>query len=89
MNDQKFEIYNEPNVHFNGEIKAGCLILTSSVFGDDYDSEMIYEFSRADTGKLFSILTLEDFIDFCKENHLRGLDEFLEKNDIHPETHVF
>lgn len=48
MKDQKFDVYDHAyrDVSFFGEIKDGCLQLTSLVFGEDYDSEKNYFFDR-------------------------------------------
>ena len=55
MTDCKFTIYNEQYVYLGGEIKNGCLELTSEVFEDENypDSEKHYIFSASQTEKLF------------------------------------
>lgn len=90
MKNQEINIYSEPNVSFYGRIKKGCLSLTSEVYGgDDYpDSEMHLNFTKEQTNKLFSLLSLDDFLKLCREKRVSGLLEFLEANDIHPEKFV-
>ena len=41
MKDCRFDIYDERYVHLFGEFKNGCMQLTSLIFGEDRDSEMI------------------------------------------------
>ena len=83
MKDQKFTIYEETGVYLGGEIKDGCLELLSEVYGE-WDSEQHYSFSKEDTEKLFSLISLENFIVFCREKNLLELDEFFKEHDIHP-----
>ena len=84
MKEQSFAIYNEKYVHLNGDIdKEGCLHLDSEVYGEDYDSEMHYTFSKTETDRLFSIISLEEFIALCRDQHLRGMEQFLKNNHIH------
>ena len=87
ITDRKLSIYDERYVHLFGEISDGCLHLESDVYGDDYDSEKHYMFSREETEKLFSIISIEDFISLCREKHLIGMEEFLEENNIIYQTH--
>lgn len=83
MKEQSFAIYNERYVHLNGDIdQDGCLKLLSEVYGEDYDSERHYSFSREETDKLFSIISLEDFISLCQEQRLAGMEKFLAENHI-------
>ena len=85
MTDEKFTIYNEKNVILRGSISDGRMNLESIVFGD-YDSEKYYLFSRKDTGRLLSLVSLDQFIDICRTTRLSGMEDFLKKHDIHPET---
>ena len=87
--DQFITVYDEPNVHLSGEIKAGCLHLESDVYGDDYDSEKHYSFTREETEKLFETITLEEFIALCREKHLIGMEEFLNNAGITYKTFSF
>ncbi len=88
-NKSPFVIYNEEFVTLEGDIKCGCLHLESNVYGEDYDSEKHYTFSEEDTEKLFSIMSLDEFIEACRKGHLMWLEDFLEENDIHPGTCCF
>lgn len=54
MNKDSFVIYSEENVTLEGDVKEGCLHLEFCVYGEDYDSEKHYSFSKEDTEKLFS-----------------------------------
>ena len=91
MKDQKFDIYGHDygSVSLYGEIKDNCLELTSLVFGEDYDSEKHYFFSRKDTRKLFSLISLEDFIRLCREEHLIGMEAFLKEKGIGYGTYCY
>lgn len=83
MKDQVFTICREPHIFFGGEIKDGRLHLVSEVYGE-YDSEQNYSFSKEDTDKLFSLISLEDFCALCRREHLQGMDAYLEKHGIRP-----
>lgn len=89
MNMDTFVIYSEGNSTLEGDIKEGRLHLESCVYGEDYDSEKHYTFSKEDTDKLFSLMSLSDFIKACQEGHLMWLEDYLEENDIHPGTCCF
>ena len=86
MKDQEFTIYSERYIYLGGSIRNGCLQLDSEVYGDEYDSEKHYLFSRLTTDKLFSICTLEEFINICRKGHLFGMEAFLRANGIRYET---
>ena len=75
----------------NGNITNGCLNMVSKVDGgDDYmDSEKHYCFSEAETLKLFSIMTLNEFIDLCGKRSLTEMESYLEKNGVSYESSVF
>ncbi len=89
QNRDKFIIYSEKNIFLEGEIKDGCLHLESCVYGDEYDSEKHYVFDNTDTDKLFSLLSFEEFLESCRKGRLMWLEDYLEKNDIHPRTSCF
>ena len=82
MKDQRFEIYKEQYIFLGGEIINGCLHLRSEVYGDEYDSEKHYGFSKEETEKLFAKISLEDFIELCRKKRLSGMEEFLKENNI-------
>ena len=82
MLSQTFNIYSERYVHLFGDITGGCLHLESDVYGDDYDSEKHYLFSKEETAKLFSLISLEDFIALCRKEDLIGMERFLKENGI-------
>ena len=88
-NRKEFIIYKAGDVTLAGDIRGGCLHLESCIYGDDYDSEMEYSFSKEDTEKLFSLLAFDDFIKACREGHLMWLSAFLDENDIHPKKFCF
>ena len=88
MENQFFTIYEQDNTTLRGDITDGCLHLESNVFGD-YDSEQHYSFSKEDTEKLFGMISLEDLIQLCVDEHLYGLDIFLKKNGIKPMVTTF
>lgn len=87
--DRDFVVYNEQNVTLSGSITNGCLSLESNVYGEDYDSEKHYSFTAEDTRKLFSLITFDCFIQSCKKGHLTWMEQFMEDNDIHPNTFTF
>lgn len=88
MKDQKFNIYSESNLSLSGEICEGCLHLTSEVWGS-YDSEQHIDFSEDDTEKLFSLISLDEFITLCQKEHLIGLNKFLNDNGIKRSSFTF
>ena len=87
LEDRRFTIYHERYVYLGGEIKDGCLKLTSEVMGDEDfpDREKHYIFTQEQTEKLFSVISLEDLIESCREGRLMWLEDFLSENGIHPE----
>ena len=87
--DHSFNIYGGGSVYLDGEFSKQKLTLISNVFGDDYDSEQTYSFSKEATKKLFETISFEDFIILCKEKRLLGLDEFLHENNNEYQTHTF
>ena len=89
MQDRDIDIYGGGGTSLGGYIREGCLILKSEVYGDDYESERNYKFTKEDTEKLFSIISIEDFIELCKRERVRGMEKFLHKNGIHPTTVTF
>ena len=90
MENRKFDIYNHEHTAFFGDLTNGCLHLESDVDGDDDypGGEKHYSLTREDTERLFSIISLEDFILFCKENGLLKMEEFLQQNGLCPNTTV-
>ncbi len=64
IDNQTFSIYGGGSVYLDGGIYNGRLFLESEIIGDeDYpDSTVHYSFSKEDTDKLFSIMTLEDLL---------------------------
>jgi hypothetical protein len=48
----------------------------------DYDSEQHIEFSKDATEKLFSLISLDEFIALCRKVHLIGLDKYLNEKGI-------
>ena len=89
MKDRKFVIYKERYISLSGQIAGGCLSLDSEVHGDDFDSEKHYRFTKEQTEKLFSIISHDDFLELCREKHLVGMEDFLSKYGIVPETCTF
>ncbi len=84
MEDMKIDIYHERSNYFSGEIKGGSLHLTSEVWGDDYESEQHIDFTKEQTEQLFSLITLEGFVNLCRKERLKGMWKFLEKHGIRP-----
>ncbi len=89
MNKKKFNIYEEDHVSLDGTIDNGWLTLISNVYGDEYDSEKTYAFTKEQTEKLFSIISLEDYIKLCGDEDLLGMERFLRKHGCFPETYVW
>jgi hypothetical protein len=52
----------------------------------DYDSEQHIDFSKDATEKLFSLISLDEFIVLCRKEHLIGLDKFLNEKGIERKT---
>ncbi len=80
--ERSFDIYSEQYVSLKGKIKDGCLALESNVYGEDYDSEKFYDFSKEETEKLFDLISLENFIELCRREHLVGMEKYLSDNQI-------
>jgi len=89
MENQEFTIYTEKDICLNGRISEGCLHLESYVSGDGYSSEKYYDLSKSESDKLFSLISLEEFVELCKKEHLVGVEEFFKKNDIEVQTYVW
>ncbi len=85
MEDKTFEVYRELSCSLNGEIRDGCLHLASEVWGA-YDSEQYINFDKENTDKLFSLISLDDFVMLCKKEHLIGLNKYLDANGIDRKT---
>ena len=88
MKNQTFNIYSESNLSLSGEIREGCLHLTSEVWGD-YDSEQHIDFFKDATEKLFSLISLDEFIALCRKERLLGLNKYLDDNEIERSTFTF
>lgn len=86
MENRILEIYSEKHVSLNGKIINGSLSLESNIYGEGYDSEKHYTFSKTETEKLFSIITKEDFVKLCRKERLIGMENFLKENGIRYET---
>ena len=88
MIDQKFIFYDTNSSYFGGEIKDGCLKMESDILGVESGTggEKHYSFSKEETDKLFSIVSFEEFKAICKKRRVRGLEKFLEENEINYET---
>ncbi len=87
--DTSFLIYANKTSSFDGYIKDGCLYMTSEVYGNGdscMDSEMHYSFSLEETNKLFSLISVDEFIESCKNGGTMWLHDFLWKNDIQYKT---
>ena len=41
-----------------------------------------YDFSKEETEKLFDLISLENFIELCRREHLVGMEKFLGENQI-------
>lgn len=88
MKDMSIEIYARDHVYLDAIIKGNELTIISNVFGE-YDSEKTYSFTKEQTEKLFSLISLEDFIKSCRERDIEWMEVFLRNNDIKPATHVW
>ena len=84
--NDEFTIYDEKYTTLHGSIRDGCLHLCSNVYGEEFDSEKNYDFTKDDTDKLFSIMPLKEFIKNCQKGHIPWMEDFLEENNIHPKT---
>ena len=84
MKDQTIVCYKGSSSYLGGEIKDGKLHLESDVYGvnSGEGGEKHYSFSKEETQKLFSIISIEDFKALCKKKRVGGMDEFLEENGI-------
>ena len=82
VNNLVFFCYGDQHSSLGGSINDGCLHIESKVYGEDYDSEKHYSFSKDATLKLFSLISLDSFIELCKKKHIGGLEKYLSKNHI-------
>ena len=82
VNPLSFTLYSMPGVILTGNIRDGKLSLTSEVWGDLGDSESHYDLSKEDTDKLFSMISLEDFIILCQENNGWGMTKCFGEKEI-------
>ena len=84
MKDQGFVIYADRYVYLGGKIEEGCLRLESEVDGggDFVDSAQYVTLSKEETDKLFTICSLEEFIEIGRKERYGGLLSFLGKNGI-------
>ena len=72
--ERTFRDVNEPDLDliFRGSIRNGALFIESEIHAE-YDSEKVYTLSRCATGRLFSLLTVEEFTKLCREGLFSGL----------------
>lgn len=68
----------------DGKIKDGEIHLTSEVDMDDFYSERHVSFSKADTKRILSMMTFDEFMDFYLKEGSSGLDRFIEEHKLHP-----
>ena len=87
MEDKKFIIINEGNVYIGGEIWRGTLNIKSEVDGP-YTSEMGYYLSKEDTDRLFSLITLEDFIKMVHDGGCMAMTDFFDGHGIKYESNL-
>lgn len=87
MEDQRFTIINEGDIYIGGNIWRGALGITSEVDGP-YTSEMGYNLTKEETDKLFSIISLEDFIKMVHDGGCMEMTEFFDKHQIKYESHL-
>lgn len=78
-------VYCNEAAYLGYEVKNGCLQIESEVHGE-HESEKHYLFSVEDSEKIFTLMTQAQFEDLCKTKNVKGLEAFLEENDIHPKT---
>ena len=82
MKDQRILFCAEPGVYFGGEISDGKLSLVSEVYGDGFDSERRYVFSQQETTRLFESISVEKFVEMCRQEGVAGLDRYLSEHRI-------
>lgn len=79
---ERINIYLRGAGFLDIKIENGQLEFYSEVWGD-YDSEAFYVLSKADTDKLFSIVSLDEFIDICRQkNSVLGIKKYLDSIGI-------
>ena len=90
MKDRSFICYRTQVSYLGGEVKDGRLRIYSEVYGDGdkypYDSERTYDFTAEMTERLFSLISLDDFVKLCREKYTLGMEEFLRANSIEFKT---
>ena len=77
-----FRCYGDRYSSLSGKIQNGGLHIESIIYGDDYDSEKHYSLSKEATLKLFSLVSLDSFIELCQKKYVNGLEQFLSENGI-------
>ena len=84
MIDTNVVIYDYPhNSYLELVVEDGCFKLISEVrVGDDEYSEVHYSLNKEETSKVLGIVSFEDFVDFVRKEHLKGVLDFFKNNDI-------
>ena len=84
MIDEKIVIYDYPHSSYlELVIKDDCFIFISEVMIDEDEySEVHYSLNKIETKKVLDILPLDDFIEFAKKEHLKGILDFYKSNGI-------
>ena len=79
-------MYADGYTYLGGKICNGVLELTSGVYGDDDfpGSERHYKFTREETAKLFSIVSVEEFERLSTS--VNAMEEFLDTHGIRYES---
>lgn len=89
MKDQHFHIVHKEYESRWGDIENGCLHVEANTYFEDYAPERQWFLTKEDTDKLFSIMTLEEFIKFASAANWEEIEDMFEKHGIEPEIFIF
>lgn len=78
---KSFAMYNERYLHLNMYIREDGLVhILSEAYGDEYDSELNISITKEETIKLFSNISVEEFVEYCNDTY--DVEKILNKFNI-------
>lgn len=84
MIDDTIVIYDFPhNSYLELVVKDETFKFVSEIrINEDETSEVHYSLDKEETAKVLQIMSLGDFVEFCRREHLRGILDFFKTNHI-------
>lgn len=89
MKDMSIDVYERRPVYLHAIIKDDELTIVSNVFGEHFESEKTYSFTKDQTDRLFKLMKFEDFIKTLREKDIEWMEEYLKEVNIKPATFVW